>query len=202
MKFKLLSIYYLVLILVSYSCEKNNPPIQPFNECVDVEKITSTDSSFYIYDSGLEETGYAKGIKLNKEWRASASTLLFNKLYLITFNTFISKNEPYYKTESIQFTFNVLNKGCYLATNNIVSSSSKVKSKYLALDDDVVEDVYDVLEEEANNFIQIDTLDLNTKRISGKFMVSFVRDSTRVGRKYNPDYVRFFNGEFHSSINW
>lgn len=198
MKIKLLTISFTTFILLSNGCEKNNSPEK---ECVIRESITSKDSTFYVYYSGREKNGYATAIKLNKEWRASVETVLYNNLYDIRFFTFISENEPDYKTESIRFVFKVLNKGCY-KLSIITDPLNEAESNYLTLDDDVQEDSYYVFEEEANNYIQIDTFDTNTKRLSGKFMVSFVKAVPGGGKKYNPDFVRFFNGEFHCNMNW
>lgn len=190
----------IIAAIFLYACQKD-VQINKQAGCVEVEQITSVDSSFYIYYSGTEENGFAMAIKLNKNWRASATTSFFNNFYTLRLTTVISKDELNYKTEAIEFTFNKPEIGCYRVTNRL-DSTGTVQSNYQALDDDVIEDAYSVLEGNASNFLQIDTLDPVSRRLSGKFMVSYKKEDRGTTKKYNPDFVRFLNGEFHADINW
>ena len=190
---------FLALIL---SCHKDNPnPAQ--SECVVSENISSTDSSnIYIYDSGKEEYGFATAIKLNKSWRASASAIFYNSNIYIAFKTYLPQlDNPDYKYEKesfiIQLNSNTIT--CQKLGNG--SDSLKCVTDYAAVDDDATENYYLVWDSLDNNFIQLDTLNIETGRVAGKFMCSFVKDlKFSIGRLDNPYYVRFFNGEFHCNI--
>ncbi|MEO6691388.1 MAG: hypothetical protein ABIO44_03515 [Saprospiraceae bacterium] len=195
-------VYISVLILASLilSCHEDNPN-PSHSECVVNESISSTDSSFYIYESGKEEYGYATAIKLNKPWRASATVYIYNGAIWIDLLTFyFLKDDPdyEYETEIVEFKFLNTTGSCLRLIND--SDSLNCRAGYDALDDDVVQNNYDVIDSLNNNFIQIDTLNFESGRVAGKFMCSFKKNQSRFGKPYNPEFIRFFNGEFHCKI--
>ena len=89
--------------------------------------------------------------------------------------------------------------GKYTLLKKILNSDIlEIYASYTTLtaDGDVVEDRYDVLEEE-NNFIEIDTIDLTNMKMSGNFQVTFVRDpNDHVSNPSLPDTIRFNEGVF------
>ncbi|MEO6189141.1 MAG: hypothetical protein ABIO44_01050, partial [Saprospiraceae bacterium] len=114
----------LVLSALILSCHKDNPnPTQ--SECVVNESISSTDTSFYIYESGKEEYGYATAIKLNKSWRASARAHYDQGQLKIIFETFlISTKDPDLERKSEYFPLVIIEQreGCYEVANNALNS--------------------------------------------------------------------------------
>ncbi|MEO6189140.1 MAG: hypothetical protein ABIO44_01045 [Saprospiraceae bacterium] len=197
-------VYISVLILASLiiSCQEDNPNPSK-SDCVVNENISSKDSSnIYIYNSGKEEYGYATAIKLNKPWRASSYAYVYNNTFYIVFSTFLPQIiNPDYKYEKEFFEIKITNitSPCLKLAN--VSDSLMCRIQYAAVDDDAAENYYLVPDSLDNNFIQLDTLNIETGRVAGKFMCSFVKDlKFSIGRLDNPYYVRFFNGEFHCKI--
>ncbi len=189
------TILSVALILLLHACQKEEIS-QPTPDCVPMENITSQDSSFYIYYSGSQEYGSATAIKINQPWEASAVAEIRNDLLFLTFSTFISENYPRHLVEKIYLDSFPLTEGCYEIRSSPNSLSSNI---YAAYDADVLEDRY-FTDDTQPNYLQIDSLDLEDRKVSGEFMVSYFRDTTKVGRVYNPEQVRFFNGSFECEI--
>lgn len=81
-----------------------------------------------------------------------------------------------------------------------LTTNNSCRMTYSALTDDANENSYSIIESDPNNYIQFDTLNIETGRVAGKFKVSFERDKDYSKKPWNPDFVRFFNGEFHCRI--
>lgn len=190
-----------LFILIAFCYCKDDEIQKKTSECVPNEAIISKDSTFEIYSPGKMEYGYATAIKLNKQWKASSTAFLSKDTFYIYFRTFWDvPNEPTleYDTEFLIIQIANLNEKCMKLSRATTNKSCEMH--FSALNDDVTEDRYYILESDPNNYIQFDTLNLETGRVAGKFMVSFERDKNRVKKPWNPDFVRFFNGEFHCRI--
>ncbi|MFN8281329.1 MAG: hypothetical protein U0V49_13700 [Saprospiraceae bacterium] len=185
------------MLTICYSCHRDCPAPMP-TDCVPHEVITSKDTGFYVWTSGKEKDGYATAIKLNQGWRASAEGYYFNEneysIYLVAYNLldgFLIKKDV------------ILINSSPFVKSNCIKLQSKIDSLggrmiYSAVDDDVTEDRYELDESTDNNYLQIDTLNVETGRMAGKFMATFRRLTNN--RPWNLPTVRFFNGEFHCNI--
>ncbi len=192
---------YLLFILTVFCCCKDEEDQKKSSECIPMEAIISKDSTFEIYSPGKMEYGYANAIKLNKAWNASCTGFLYKDTFHLVFQTYyMNPNNPDYlfETEYMEVKVGNIYEKCIKLSKGV--SNKECRAIFLAVNDDAVEDVYSILESDPNNYIQFDTLSLETGRVAGKFMVSFERDTSRVKKPWNPDYVRFFNGEFHCRI--
>lgn len=192
---------YLLFILIAFCYCKDDEIQKKTSECVPNEAIISKDSTFEIYSPGKMEYGYANAIKLNKPWQASANALFYKDTFYLNFNTYLDfPNDPdlEYDTEHISIQIANLQESCMKLSR--MTSNNSCKMFYKELEDDSTNDRYYILETDPNNYIQFDTLNLETGRVAGKFMVSFERDTSRAKKPWNPDFVRFFNGEFHCRI--
>ncbi|MEP7197425.1 MAG: hypothetical protein ABI851_12965 [Saprospiraceae bacterium] len=194
---KLLTFSAIIFILFTSCTHNGNDDIK--TSCVQNEEISSDYSKYYIYFPGTEKNGYAKAIKINKDWRASAKAEFVNGHLGITLSTFLVENDDNLEAEYLFI--NLINpvEKCYEALNDELELYAKVS--LFAVDDDVTENVYDVNLSVKNNKVQLDTFDLLNKRVAGKFMVSFKKNERSLGGPwYNPDNLRIFNGEFHCNI--
>ena len=192
---------YLFFILIAFCYCKDDEIQKKTSECVPNEAIISKDSTFEIYSPGKQEYGYANAIKLNKPWKASSTAFISRDTFKIFFRTYWDvPNDPdwEYDTEFLIIKIPNLNEKCMKLSRTATNNSCEMH--YSALLDDATEDDYYILESDLNNYIQFDTFNLETGRVAGKFMVSFERDKSRVKKPWNPDFVRFFNGEFHCRI--
>lgn len=182
------------------SCHRDCPVPVP-TICVPHEAITSLDTGFYVWTSGKEKDGFATAIKLNKEWRASAQGYNYNnENYSILLTTYLLiPNEPWqeYKKEEMTMNFSKLDSIFCLSAKSIPTQDHSWFS-YNAVDYDAGEDRYTLDESTDNNYLQIDTLNVETGRMAGKFMATFRRLTNN--RPWNLPTVRFFNGEFHCNI--
>ncbi|NOT38401.1 MAG: hypothetical protein HOP11_13600 [Saprospiraceae bacterium] len=77
MNSKTLIVLIFFLVTLQIQCRKENADSKQ-ESCVTEEQITSDYDKFYIYYPGLQENGYARAIKINKEWKASANAYLYN----------------------------------------------------------------------------------------------------------------------------
>ena len=191
---KKLILYIFILPYIFIGCGKDNSADPIPTPCVPDENIISTDTMFDIYYKGLQEHGYATAIKLNKEWESSFKALKEDSILLFWFRTVISPDYLYYDIEGIHISGIKLENKCY--NLNMDSTISTIK---LLKDYDVVLDVYSLYAQDPN-FLEVDSINIETNFISGNFMFSFQRDTTRKKRPYHPDYVRFFNGRFAGTI--
>ncbi len=180
------------------SCHRDCPVPTP-TTCVPHEDITSLDTGFYVWTSGKEKDGYARAIKLNKEWRASALATKNNNnidLYFITYKNFQENPDFEWYKEFLFLKIKNDKFGCFKLQG--ITDGIDNYTNYKCVDYDAGEDNYvldDILD---NNYLDIDTLNTLTNRISGKFMISYKKISS--GRPWNLPTVRFFNGEFHCNI--
>lgn len=179
----------------NYEVQKNP------SECIPYEAITSQDTTFEIYSPGKMKYGYANAIKLNKPWTASAQANFYKDTFYISFDTYyISPKTPDYEyhTEYLEIKIANLNESCMILSR--LTTHNSCRMIYAALADDANENFYSLIESDPNNYIQFDTLNIETGRVAGKFIASFERDQSWVKKPWNPDFVRFFNGEFHCRI--
>lgn len=210
---KYISIYSITIIgLLLGSC-KTEEPIKPIDNtpppCVIEEKITSTETDFFVYWKGSQENGKVKAIKFNEDWEASP-VIRINRnggVRTISFFTFADANDfSEFETEALRFFLDEtpFEKGCYELVNNYVPSESlKAKSRFTVLSDlDAPIDKYRIDENSsAGNYLEIDSLSLENNYISGSFMASFLLDTIGGNYKdYNPINMRIFNGEFEAEI--
>lgn len=194
-------LYICILFLIAFcSCKDDEFQKYP-SECVPYEAITSQDTTFEIYSPGKMKYGYANAIKLNKPWTASAQANFYKDTFYISFDTYyISPKTPDYEyhTEYLEIKIANLNESCMILSR--LTTHNSCRMIYAALADDANENFYSLIESDPNNYIQFDTLNIETGRVAGKFMASFERDQSWVKKPWNPDFVRFFNGEFHCRI--
>ncbi|NOT38398.1 MAG: hypothetical protein HOP11_13585 [Saprospiraceae bacterium] len=178
-------------------CRKENADSKQ-ESCVTEEQITSDFDKFYIYYPGPQKNGYAKAIKINKEWKASA--IIWNGILTIKFETFTTEEEENRGFESEIVYINVLTPkiGCTELGNRKAEVISEIF--FTAVKGDTNQNIY-IADTLKSNKLYIDTLDFVNNRISGKFMFSAKKASYSLGGPwYNLDELRFFNGEFHSNI--
>ncbi|NOT38399.1 MAG: hypothetical protein HOP11_13590 [Saprospiraceae bacterium] len=180
-------------------CRKENADSKQ-ESCVTEEQITSDYDKFYIYYPGLQENGYARAIKINKEWNASAIAGIYNNKLQVSLTTYLveNNNDLNYKAELFIFEINNAKTKCYfVGSENILDT---VKVLCLAVNGDAIQNAY-VPNQEIKNQFQIDAFDIVNKRVSGKFNLTMKKDRLYQGGPwYNPDELRFFNGEFHCNI--
>ncbi len=189
------------MLTICYSCHRDCPAPMP-TDCVPQEVIKSKDTGFYVWTSGKEKDGFATAIKLNKEWRASAEARYDQgKLYLYFTTYSILSSVPEYEYKK-DFIFIILNSIIVNECNSIFLYPDTANSNgvYQSLEDDAIRDSYKVNLEMANSNVILDSFDLLGKRVAGKFRLSFDRDTRRIKKEGDPEFVRFFNGEFHCNI--
>lgn len=180
------------------SCHRDCPVPVP-TTCVPHEAITSLDTGFYVWTSGKEKDGFATAIKLNKEWRASAKATIRNNTIYITTSTYkIVPDNPNFEWQKEFIEFKFLNRKINCLKLIDIDDSLNVRVIYKAIDYDITEDRFALDETMDNNYLQIDTLNIETGRMAGKFMATFRRLTNN--RPWNLPTVRFFNGEFHCNI--
>ncbi len=199
-------ILFCAIFLALFACNKDEavvvadddmPPAP--KECVMEEMPVTTQDSFEIFGAGEMEDGFAVAIKLNREFEASAFAKITEEEQLfVAFTTFEETNDV--SKEIFYFAEVPLAEGCYKVMAEIDSTDHLIKARasYDRVDDDVIWGGYEVLEEESN-FLQIDSLDLVNKFVSGEFMASFVLDMGFPSYE-TPAYIRFLNGRFECAI--
>ncbi len=195
-----------LLFLCLSGCNKDEPIVvtdddmpPKLPECVIEEMPIATQDSFEIFGPGDMEHGFAEAIKFNKEFMASAfARIVGEDEFTIVLQTYKEENDV--RREDIYFIEIPQFEGCYKVIAGIDSTSqgNKIEGRYDRVDDDVIWGGYEVLEEESN-FLQIDSLDLVNKFVSGEFMVSFLLDFGFPSYE-TPEYVRFLNGRFECAI--
>ncbi len=201
-------ILYCTAFLLFLACNKDEavvvadddmPPAP--KECVVEEMPIATQDSFLIYWEGLMEHGFAEAIKINKDFKASAHAKIDEEdSLIIVFFTFEENNENICR-ELFYMSEIPLMESCYKLHNLVIPDtlvSEQVKTRYRRLDADVTVGLY-MLQKEESNFLQIDSLDLVNKFVSGEFMASFVLDMGFPSYE-TPAYIRFLNGRFECAI--
>jgi len=195
---------YLFLILTGCQHEAIKTKIQ--SSCVyKQERIFSRDTGFYVWSPGSLEYGYAEAIKINQEWKASASASFWNDRIGIGFSTYYFYEERAINVEGLSITFYYNPKiRCYKITRNLPSdqSISEARAQYVSVNYDVLLNSYSVDENGDSNYLEIENIDLEEGKISGRFMVTFLRNSEETQFSYNLPVVRFFNGYFEADIEF
>ena len=209
-------IIFQFLVFVSfYSCKDddtiipNSPnPEPPSPSCVVEEMTESNETNFYVFEPGDQEYGYAAAIKLNKEWNASAKAFFSTSdTIFITFSTYHTNNQNFTSVrEKITFKEIPLTKNCYalITENSIIDVAFPIECIYRSFEGDVINDKYYVDENTENNYLEIDSVNIENNYLSGKFSISFLKDTTfnlpEHQNEWNPNMVRFFNGKFEAKI--
>ncbi|NOT38400.1 MAG: hypothetical protein HOP11_13595 [Saprospiraceae bacterium] len=104
-----------------------------------------------------------------------------------------------YEAEEFSIEINFPGTACYLVGPEFSRDTAKVL--YFTLNGgDATENVY-IPTLESNNKIQLDTFDIVNKRVSGKFSLTMIKhENWKGGKWYNPEELRFFNGEFNCNF--
>ena len=201
-------IFCISLLVVLFSCQHESIQTRTLPSCVNTqERIMSRDTGFSVFNKGLQEKGYAQAIKINKPWEASISAILIQEqdIIVIIFKT-------YYTTEiyanniseyiTIEFFYNKIDKGCFRLEKNRPTDSSAqlVRIRYFSTQGDLTIDRYLVDEENDDSYLEIENIDLENGKISGRFMVTFLRESVHTPYTFNRPIVRFFNGYFEADL--
>lgn len=199
MNSKTLIVLIFFLVTLQIQCRKENADSKQ-ESCVTEEQITSDFDKFYIYYPGPQKNGYAKAIKINKEWKASASAKILNSILAIKFETFNTEEEDNkgYETEIVDINVLIPKIGCTILGNNKTELISEIY--FSAVRGDATQNAY-IVDTNKHNKLSIDTFDLINNRVAGKFMFSIKKSRIRQSDPwYNPDELRIFNGEFHCNI--
>jgi len=198
----------ILLLTILSSCEQESISTRTLSFCVNTqERIISRDTGFYVFQKGLQETGFAKAIKINQPWEATAFAALRENqnVIRIALNTYYTEEaDPYDVSEmmGIAFFYNNIEKGCFelkeeLPTN---SNSQSARISYATNRGDIGLDTYRVDEDSNNNYLEIVNIDLENKKISGKLMATFLRRSPYTQFTFNRPVVRFLNGSFEADL--
>lgn len=154
-------------------------------------------------ESIYPEWSKVNALKNDKIWKAKASAQIVKRnsgLIAIPADVYNDYGEL---REVLIFDYVPFEPGKYTLLKRIKNSESlRIYAGYTTFtaDGDVVEDRYDVLEEE-NNFIEIDAVDRANLKMSGTFRVTFVRDpNDYVSNPSLPDTIRFSEGDFNLKI--
>lgn len=100
------------------------------------------------------------------------------------------------KISKIIGTYNIPKTDTINLYNHVTSFHSTLED-----DGDVILDVYFVDSNDPTHFVEVTSYNSGTGEFSGKFQVSFVRDSRRAKRHPSiPDTIRFTNGKFKTRI--
>ncbi len=203
-----------IFSLLFFACKKDQqdddliPPPEPpsIDSCVVWESITSQDTGFYVYTPGNVGFGFAEAIKLNKEWKASAFLIEKDDYIELKFRTFWD-NQISLPHEHLTFylaSFSLLHPACFPIKEcffqDTIREENTIIGHYSTTEGDVFEDDYFVDTMAENNLLEIIEVDTLEKKITGKFSVSFVIDTTWGQKPWNPTNVRFFNGSFEASV--
>lgn len=150
-------------------------------------------------ESKLPEWSEVKALKNGQIWKSNAFAHIDKKksgLIAIPAEVFNNHSEL---REVLIFDYVPFETGKYTLLKRIKDSQNiDIYAGYTTFssDGDVVEDRYDVLEEE-NNFIEIETIDRADMKMSGTFRCTFVRDpNDHVDNPSLPDTIRFDDGGF------
>jgi len=168
----------------------------------------SRDTGFYVFQKGLQENGYVEAIKINKPWKASVSAFFIKNQNVIdlTFSTYFTE-EVYpnniSEVMSIDFFYKDIENICFKLERNLPMDSSylSARSRYYSTEGDIALDFYLVDEESNESYLEIEKIDLENGKISGRFMVTFLRRNANTRYTFNRPIVRFFNGYFEADLN-
>lgn len=203
-KVVLLSILYMIFI----ACEKESISTRILSSCVNTqERIMSRDTGFYVFQKGLQETGFAKAIKINKPWEASVFATLVedqNLLHISFYTYYTEEAYPYNISEiiGISFLYNDINDGCFKLEGSlpIDINAPIARISYATTRGDIGLDLYRVEENTNNSYLEIEKINLEEKKISGRLMATFLRRSPSTQFTFNRPVVRFFNGYFEADL--
>ena len=176
---------FILLILASIlltSCQKEYRNIEAIviekeEECVPVSEITIVLDSFYVFYSGDQEFGFAKGIKINQDFKASASLRTSNlpNSFNVTIGTLwepdiMNSNADQIFLSKIPFDTTII--ACYNLTNN-KSNLDSIQSRYQVSHGDIVLVDYQ-LDLDSINKLEIIEFDQDSLFIKAKMSAHFV----------------------------
>ncbi len=197
---------YIVLLafLGIFACKKDTPivivttPVVEQKSCILEESNFKIDSTVQIWLVTDTSKGKASAIKVWKNWEAKVNSNYFNGNLLISFYTYYYKKD-FRRAEVVYFS-NVPSKiGCYELKKKSVPNGT-LTFKYFVCDEDIIINTYTLDENRAKNYLEITKIDTLNKIIEGKFMATFLRDTSYKKLVYIQDTVRFANGSFWAKI--
>lgn len=210
MKYRNLLLVLFFVGIVFSSCKRQDDPIPtpPIEEpepqkCVDTEVSSSDETGFLIFDKGTQEEGYAKGVKINEDWEASAYMLNTDgasTIYSYTrWDSIFHNGEWHYydfvlaEKIILGYLFDSISFGCHPLIKYVIGETpDSIWASYDVYNDDIVVVSYE-LDEQADNRLEIIEFDESAGIFTGKFKATFVTDNP--GPPEFPERVRFSNVE-------
>ncbi len=191
MKIVNLTLICFIIVLLFISCGRDDEPIMYPTPCITKEPLSDTISGFEIFEKGLQEYGFAKGIKINQPYESSVfindfsdSTIIFH-LQSAIFNErgWMLETENIFIANSI----NNINLGCFpLTKNNFSIDSFNVR---YSIDDYDINILFYRLDMSADNAIEIISYEPESQKLKAKLKASFIADKEYL--PYLPKNVRF-----------
>lgn len=155
------------------------------------ESFSDTISGFEIFEKGLQEYGFAKGIKINQPYESSVFIREFRDSLLILHLQSAIFNERGWmlETENIIISNKAknFNEGCYTLTNSFLAKDS-FDITY-SIDDYDINILFYRLDMSADNTLEIISYEPESKKLKAKLKASFIADKEYL--PYLPKKVRF-----------
>lgn len=201
-------IFCIFLLTILFSCHQESIRTRTLSSCVNTqERTTSIYTGFDVFNKGFQENGYAQAIKINKPWEASISALLLKNRDVIdiTFSTYFTEDAYPNNTSEliyIDFSYNNINSGCLKLVREFPEEHNCkfARASYYSTRGDIALDAYLVDEENDDSYLEIEEINLEEGKISGKFMITFLRRSPNTEYVANLPIVRFLNGYFEADL--
>jgi hypothetical protein len=152
-----------------------------------------------IYFPGEKMYGFAKGLKNNKDFEASAYYFKMLKDTNTLGFKFTTVDNQNILSEDL-FILNIPSKKGKYTLSDTDFSISTVGSYYRTMHDDVVEDEYKIDKNEKSYFC-ITSIDLVKRKIKGEFCIYYVRNAGEKTNPDNPDKVKFSKGVIEVSTD-
>ncbi len=150
-----------------------------------------------IYLSGEKKYGFAKGLKNNKDFEASAYYFKMPKDTNTLGFKFSTYDDIGILAEDI-FILNIPGKKGKYTLNDTDFFRTAIGSFYRTMHDDSVEDEYQIDEDE-KSYIRITSIDLIQRKVNGEFCIYYVRKPGEKVYELNPDKVKFSKGVFETT---
>lgn len=150
--------------------------------------------------AGEQENGKGEAIVGRFHWTASALAVIEDNILGIALIRFHNEEYPAVRVERLSFNLHLpINRCVELATiSAFVDAENPGWLKYSLTDDDIPINRYSV-DEERVSLIEVDKLDLENRKVSGKFSVHLVSDY-EVNDPIIPKAISFLNGSFSCDI--
>lgn len=197
----------IIIILSIISCDNKNEEDNylvhnssiienEVRECVEEEEITSNQTGFILLDQGLQENGFATGIKVNEEWNASPDLQILDTIYRVFINTYwrdeIDTNY-YAQVEKIVLgpinIFNTTTPSCYTLAST-EGQQDTLKASYRIMDGELTAITY-YIHHESENKLEILEFDKDNNIFKGRLKATFITDEPLIPDF--PEMIRFFN---------